>query len=77
VSYGIGLPEPISINIDCFGTNKKSLEEIEKFVTDNFDFSVGNIIKELDLLKPIYKATACYGHFGREEFSWEKIKQLK
>ena len=74
VAYGIGLSEPISIYIDCFGTNKKPICEIEKYVKDNFDFSPDNIIKELDLLKPIYKQTACFGHFGRNEFSWEKIK---
>lgn len=74
VSYGIGLAEPISIYIDCFGTNLKTLDEIEDYVKDNFSFRPSNIIKELDLLKPIYKATACYGHFGRDEFPWEKIK---
>ena len=73
-SYGIGLAKPISICIDCFGTNKVPNEEIEKYVNDNFDFSVANIIKELDLLRPIYKKSACFGHFGREEFPWEKIK---
>ena len=74
VSYGIGLAKPISICIDCFGTNKTSIEKIVEYVNDNFDFSPNNIIYELDLLKPIYKHTACFGHFGRNEFSWEKIK---
>lgn len=74
VSYGIGISEPLSINIDCFGTNVVSLEEIKLFIDGNFNFSVGNIIKELDLLRPIYKDTACYGHFGRECFPWEYIK---
>jgi S-adenosylmethionine synthetase len=74
VAYGIGLAEPISIYIDTFGTNLKTLDEIEDYVKDNFSFRPSNIIKELDLLKPIYKPTACYGHFGRDEFSWEKIK---
>ena len=76
VSYAIGLAEPISIYIECFGTNKKSQREIEKFVEDNFSFRPNDMIKELDLLKPIYKQTACYGHFGREEFAWEQIKQI-
>lgn len=75
VAYGIGLEKPISVNIDTFGTEKVSLDEIFKYVQDNFDFSPANIIKELDLLRPIYKATACYGHFGRDEFPWEKIKE--
>lgn len=74
VSYGIGLAEPISLYIDTFGTNQKPLSEIEDYVKNNFNFRPSNIIKELDLLKPIYKQTACYGHFGREEFAWEKIK---
>lgn len=75
ISYGIGLAEPISIDIETFGTNRKSIKEIQHYIQSNFDFRVNSIIKELDLLKPIYKQTACYGHFGREEFSWEKIKQ--
>lgn len=74
VSYAIGMSNPISINIDTFGTEKVSKEEIYKYVQNNFNFQPSNIIKELDLLKPIYKKTACYGHFGRDEFSWEKIK---
>ena len=74
VSYGIGLAEPISLYIDTFGTEKIPLKQIYDFVISHFDFRLGNIISELDLLKPIYKQTACYGHFGREEFSWEKIK---
>ncbi len=75
VAYGIGLSKPIAINIDTFNTEKKPLKEIYKYVENNFDFSPANIIKELDLLKPIYKHTACYGHFGRDEFSWEKLNQ--
>lgn len=75
VAYGIGLSRPIAINIDTFNTEKLPLKQIYKYVNENFDFSPSNIIKELDLLKPIYKQTACYGHFGRSEFSWEKIKQ--
>ena len=75
VSYGIGMEKPISRYIECFGTNKKPMKEIEKYVDENFDFSPENIIKELGLLRPIYKKTACFGHFGREEFPWEKIKK--
>lgn len=74
VSYGIGLEKPLSVSIDTFGTEKTPLENIYKYVSENFDFSPDNIIKELDLLKPIYQKTACFGHFGREEFPWEKIK---
>lgn len=74
VSYGIGLSKPISVDIETFGTNKVPLEEIDNYIQNNFDFSPANIISELDLLKPIYAKTAVYGHFGRNEFSWEKIK---
>ena len=74
VGYAIGLEQPVSVCIDCFGTNTKQMQEIEKYVQKNFDFSPQNIIKELDLLKPIYKQTACFGHFGRKDFPWEQIK---
>ncbi len=75
VSYVIGKPKPFSLYIECFGTNKIQMEKIYEFVNKNFDFTLENIIKELDLLKPIFKQTACYGHFGRDEFAWEKIKK--
>ena len=75
VSYGIGLAKPISLYIDTFGTEKVPQKRIYDFVNNNFNFSLDNIIKELDLLKPIFKQTACYGHFGRNEFNWEKIKK--
>ncbi len=73
VAYVIGYAKPISITIETFGTNKKSIEEIKKYIDDNFDFRVQNIINELDLKKPIYYNLAAYGHFGRNT-SWEKIK---
>jgi len=74
VSYAIGLSTPTSVYIDCFGTNKKPMADIEAYVKKNFDFRVGSIIKELGLQRPIYKPTACYGHFGRDEFPWEQRK---
>lgn len=74
VSYAIGMEHPISILIETFGTNKTDISEIENYVYNNFDFSVDNIIKELDLKRPIYYETASYGHFGRIEFPWEQIK---
>lgn len=78
VSYAIGQEQPISLFIETFGTNKVDLETIYKFVNDNFDFSVDNIIKELDLLKPIYYNLAAYGHFGRSDLDlpWERVKTL-
>ena len=75
LSFGIGIEKPLSINIETFGTEHKKVEEVYDYVEQNFDLSIENIINELDLLKPIYKQTACYGHFGRKEFAWEKIKK--
>ncbi len=74
VSYAIGKLKPISIFIETFGTNKTSTLEIEEYVNNNFNFEVDNIIKELDLRKPIYYDLASYGHFGRKDYSWEKDK---
>ena len=74
LSYAIGKEQPISIFIETFGTNKTKISEIEKYVYDNFDFSVNSIINELDLRKPIYYDLASYGHFGRSGYSWEKDK---
>lgn len=73
VAYVIGYSEPISLYIETFGTNKKPMREIYKYVKENFDFRVQNIIDELDLKRPIYYDIASYGHFGRDT-SWEKIK---
>lgn len=73
VSYGIGLEEPISLNINTFDTGKTSYDSLRRFVEENFDFKLSNIIEELKLKEPIFAKTACYGHFGREEFPWEKI----
>lgn len=76
VAYAIGEPDPVSLYIDTFDTEHISLEKIYTIVKNNFNFRVSNIIKELDLLKPVYANTACYGHFGRSEFPWERVKQL-
>ena len=75
VAYAIGKEKPISILINTFGTEKCSIEDIYKYVNDNFSFSVSNIIDELDLRKPIYYDLAAYGHFGRKNYSWEKDKK--
>ena len=77
VAYAIGKVKPVSIMVDTFGTGNKCDEEILDIIRSNFSFEVKDIIEELKLCRPIYKATSCYGHFGREEFSWEKIKDLK
>jgi S-adenosylmethionine synthetase len=74
VSYAIGIPEPTSINVDTSGTNKIPEEKIVELVKKNFSLNPREIIKRLDLLRPIYKKTAAYGHFGRNDpdFTWEK-----
>ena len=78
VSYSIGKSQPIHINIETFNTNKVPLESIYEFVNEHFNFSVDNIIKELDLKRPIYYKIAAYGHFGRTDISlpWEKTKEF-
>lgn len=77
VAYAIGKSEPVSLCVDTFGTGVKSDEELLEIIRRNFNFEVGNILKELDLRKPIYSKTSCYGHFGDPQFSWEKIKKLE
>ena len=77
LSYAIGEPRPLSIKIDTFNTSKYSNKELLDIVNENFDFSVKNIIEELDLRKPIYATTTNYGHFGKPYLPWEKIKELK
>lgn len=74
VSYAIGVAEPTSITVDTFGTGKISDEKITGLVREHFDLRPKGLIAMLDLKRPVYKATAAYGHFGREEpgFSWEK-----
>lgn len=76
VSYAIGKKEPISLCVDTFGTGIYEDEKILSIIEQNFNFYVNNIIDELDLRKPIYHKTSCYGHFGDPQFTWEKIKPL-
>lgn len=76
VSYAIGVPFPISIMVDTFGTAKVPEDVIEKIIPKVFDLSPAGIIKTLDLRKPIYQNTAAYGHFGRDEFTWEKTDKV-
>ena len=76
VAYAIGKSHPVSICVDTFGTGKMSDEELLGVIKNNFNFEVGNIIRELDLKKPIYEKTSCYGHFGDPQFTWERIKTL-
>jgi len=77
LAYAIGVPFPISIMVDTFGTSKVSEERIEKAVGKVFDLSPSGIIKTLDLRRPIFLKTASYGHFGRTEFPWEKTDKVE
>ena len=77
LAYAIGRPEPISVYINTYGTSSLSDEELMEIINRNFDFSVGNMIRELDLCKPIYTKTTNYGHFGKDDLPWEQIKDLK
>jgi len=77
LAYVIGKAEPISIMLDTFGTSQLPEEKIIQAVKKEFDLTPEEIIKTLDLRKPIYQKTACYGHFGRPEFNWEKLDKVK
>ncbi|RKY82614.1 methionine adenosyltransferase [candidate division KSB1 bacterium] len=79
LAYAIGVAEPVSITIDTFGTEKIPNGEIVKLVQKNFDLTPAGIIETLELRKPIYRRTATYGHFGREEdgFTWERTDKVK
>lgn len=79
ISYVIGGAEPVEFDIETFGSSKIPEEKIKRIVTNIFDLRPGGIIKQLNLLRPIYKKTACFGHFGRKEpeFTWEKTDKIK
>jgi S-adenosylmethionine synthetase len=74
VAYAIGVAHPMSLTVDCFGTEEVPLERIESLIEEHFDLRPGVIIRDLDLLRPIYAKTASYGHFGRDDrdFTWER-----
>ncbi|MEX1376738.1 MAG: methionine adenosyltransferase [Eubacteriales bacterium] len=78
IAYAIGVAEPVSLLVDTFGTGKMDENEIEKIVRDVFDLRPSAIITELDLRRPIYKQTASYGHFGRDDLNlpWEQLSKL-
>lgn len=77
LSYAIGVAEPTSINIETFGTGKVADALLVKLVRDNFELRPFGLLKMLDLERPIYQPTAAYGHFGREEFPWEKTDKAE
>ncbi len=74
VAYAIGVAHPVSVSVECFGTEAIPVERIEQLVREHFDLRPAAIIRDLDLLRPIYTPTAAYGHFGREDagFPWEQ-----
>ncbi|MBO5100326.1 MAG: methionine adenosyltransferase [Treponema sp.] len=77
LSYAIGVPYPVSIMVDTFGTGKVEESKISNAIKKVFDCTPAGIVKALDLKKPIYSKTAKYGHFGREEFTWEKTDKTE
>ena len=79
VAYAIGIADPVSIMVDAFGTAKVPTVKLEQMIRRHFDFTPAGIIKYLNLRRPIYKKTAAYGHFGRQEpeFTWERTDRVK
>jgi S-adenosylmethionine synthetase len=79
VAYAIGVAHPISISIECFGTEKADPEKIESAILEVFDLRPAAIIRDLDLRRPIYQSTAAYGHFGRadKDFTWERTDRAE
>ncbi len=74
VAYAIGVAQPVSVTVECFGTEAIEVQRIEELVAEHFDLRPAAIIRDLDLLRPIYTKTAAYGHFGRDDadFTWER-----
>lgn len=77
IAYAIGHPAPVSISVETFGTEKIAPKKIVKAIRQVFDLSPAGIIRDLNLLRPIYLQTAVYGHFGRSEFAWEQVNKVK
>ncbi|MBD0293406.1 MAG: methionine adenosyltransferase domain-containing protein, partial [Jiangellaceae bacterium] len=78
VAYAIGKAHPVGLFVECFGTEVVPVERIQDAVTEVFDLRPAAIIRDLDLLRPIYAQTAAYGHFGRElpDFTWERTDRV-
>ncbi len=77
VAYAIGYPEPVSVWVDAMGTAKVAEEKIVQAVREVFSFKPANIVKQLDLLRPIYRETTNYGHFGKPDLPWEKLDKVE
>ena len=78
VAYAIGVARPLSVNVETFGTSDYTAEELVQLIEANFDLRPGAIIRDLDLRRPIYRQTAAYGHFGRDDLDvpWEKLNKV-
>ena len=76
LAYAIGYPDPTSITIDCFGTEKAPEERIQDAIKEVFSFKPANIVSQLDLLRPIYRETTHYGHFGKAALPWEQTSKI-
>jgi len=77
VAYAIGYPEPVSIWVDAMGTAKVPEQKISEAVRKDFSFKPAAIVKQLDLLRPIYRSTTNYGHFGKSELPWEQLNRVE
>jgi S-adenosylmethionine synthetase len=77
VAYAIGVAKPVGVYVQTFGTGKVEDEKLQKYIAETFDFRPKALIEELDLLRPIYRPTAAYGHFGRNEFTWESTERAE
>ena len=79
LAYAIGVAKPVSIEVDTFGTGKISDEEITNIVEKVFDLRPGAIIRDLELRRPLYRQTAAYGHFGRNDLNlpWEELNKVE
>jgi len=75
VAYAIGVAHPVSLQVDCFGTEQLPVPKIEELVREHFDLRPAAIIRDLELRRPVYAKTAAYGHFGRDDhdFTWERV----
>jgi S-adenosylmethionine synthetase len=77
LAYAIGVAEPVSVNINTFGTGRLPEEKIVEIIREVFPLKPADILKELNLKRPIYKKTAAYGHFGRDTFPWERLDKVE
>ena len=77
MAYAIGHPYPTSITIDCFGTETVEESKIQNAVQEVFDFKPASIVEQLDLLRPIYRKTTHYGHFGKLDLPWEQTEKVE